>query len=157
MKSLALTSLFIATLIGCSTRSEDGSPQVRWGADECAHCGMIVSDERFAAALRIITDGEQRDLAFDDIGDMIAYEREHKPLDIRKRFVKDSESRQWTDAASAVFVRNDNTHTPMGSGISAFAQQAQADACIARSGGKVLTLAALAAKPADEKLCTHCD
>jgi copper chaperone NosL len=158
MKSLALTSLFIATLLlGCSGRAEDGPPHVRWGQDECAHCGMIVTDERFAAALRVVTEGEQRDLAFDDIGDMIAYEREHNTLDIRKRFVKDFETKQWTDASSAAFVQNDQTHTPMGSGIIAFTRQAHAEACAARSGGKVLNLSALTTKPQKDKLCTHCN
>ena len=47
-RSLATTiGLAILAATGCAT---EGPPTVRYGHEECAHCRMIVNDERYAAA-----------------------------------------------------------------------------------------------------------
>ena len=120
--------LIIALVSGCTRKSEDGPPQVRYGQDECALCGMIVSDARHAAALRAVLDGETRDLLFDDVGDMIKYEQANPAAKPIRRYVHDFETRQWVDAAQARFVRDATVHTPMGSGIVAFADEIRARA-----------------------------
>jgi copper chaperone NosL len=118
--------LIIALASGCSRKPNDGPPQVRYGQDECALCGMIVSDERHAAALRAVVDGQTRDLLFDDVGDMIEYEQENPAARAIRRYVHDFETRQWVDAAHAKFVQDEKVHTPMGSGILAFADETRA-------------------------------
>src|SRR5262245_16948176 len=71
MIRLAFIPVFIAgaaLLGGCERASTDSPPAIAYGRDECAHCGMIISDDRFAAAL-IVRDGAQsHPLLFDDIG-----------------------------------------------------------------------------------------
>ena len=54
---------------GCADRSADGPPVVHYGQDVCAACNMIVSEERFAAALVVKTDGldGHRDLGSHDL------------------------------------------------------------------------------------------
>ena len=120
--------LIIVLTSGCSRNPNDGPPQVRYGQDECALCGMIVSDERHAAALRTLIDGQTRDLLFDDVGDMIEYEQEKRAIKPIRRYVHDFETRQWVEAAQAKFVQDETVHTPMGSGILAFADEARARA-----------------------------
>jgi copper chaperone NosL len=136
-----------ALLSGCSGAPNDGPPKVRYGQDECVLCGMILTDQRHVAALRVTQDGEQRDLLFDDIGDMLEYERDNAPLDVRRRFVHDFETRRWIDAAEAAFLRSEKIHTPMGSGIVAFAEESRGLARATQEGAKLVRFAALNAEP----------
>ena len=128
MRLQVLPIVMLVLIAGCSQRAADGPPLVRYGTDECADCGMILSDERFAAALRVITNGESRDLLFDDIGDMLEYERANPTAQVSRRFVHDFDTRQWIDPAAAHFIKSDELHTPMGSGIAAFADEQRARA-----------------------------
>ena len=155
MNRMPVASMLMVVLVGllsaagCSQQPTDGPPVVRYGQDECIHCGMILTDERHVAALRISEDGETRDVLFDDIGDMLEYEREQTGLTVVRRYVHDFETRQWVDARDAHFLVSDTIHTPMGSGIIAFAEQARAEAMQkkddGRSGGLAEITAALAA------------
>jgi len=143
---LAWLALAVAT--GCSPQPADGPPRVRYGSDECVHCGMILTEERYAAAMRVTdADGAVRDLLFDDIGDMIAYERAHPELRVTRRYVHDYQSLQWLDASQAQYLVSQQFHTPMGSGIVAFGEQSAARAVAAEKGAgdQVLSFAALTA------------
>ena len=42
---------------GCGRRSDTGPPELHYGQDVCAACNMIVSEERFAAAVVARIDG----------------------------------------------------------------------------------------------------
>jgi|SoiMethySBSTD1v2_1073268.scaffolds.fasta_scaffold804849_2 hypothetical protein len=44
-----------------------------------------------------------------------------------------NEFEEWLDAAQSSFVRDENAHTPMGSGILAFADEARARARVGRA------------------------
>jgi copper chaperone NosL len=144
---ICFASLVVALLLwGCSQEPQDGPPEVRYGQDECVLCGMILSDQRHVAALRVTQDGEQRDLLFDDIGDMLEYERDNAPLEVKRRFVHDFETRQWVDADNAAFVQSERFHTPMGSGIVAFADEARGSARATQAGEKLVSLAAIKAQ-----------
>ncbi len=58
------------SLGGCSDKGT-GPVEVRWGKENCAYCGMIVDDPRFAAQIR---GGEKRKVwKFDDIGDAVLW------------------------------------------------------------------------------------
>jgi len=139
MKRTILALLALA-FCGCQREPADGPPKIAYGRDECVHCGMIVSEERHAAALRAVIDGQVRDIAFDDIGDMLAWEREQTPaVEVKRRFVHDFETRQWLDAASAYYVISETIHTPMGSGIIAFATEPAARAKLDAVKGNLLT------------------
>jgi copper chaperone NosL len=129
MKTFVVSTVVIVALAsGCSRKPNDGPPQVRYGQDECALCGMIVSDERHAAALRAVVDGQTRDLLFDDVGDMLEYEQMNSSAKALRRYVHDFDTRQWIDVAQAKFVQDGQVHTPMGSGILAFADETRAGA-----------------------------
>lgn len=128
-----------AVVAGCGAEVADGPPEVHLGLAECVHCGMIVSDPRTAAVLIAEVEGKRRDLAFDDIGDMIAYEGERQELRVLRRYVGDFATGQWVPTADASLVRSDRIHTPMGSGIIAFADRAAAERKRAEVGGETLS------------------
>ena len=120
-----LTSIVIVIVIaaGCQQKSSEvAPPNIQYGQTPCEGCGMIVSDQRFAAALIIETpDGERRPAAFDDIGCMLDYEREHHDGKVLGRFVKDVTTAQWIAADKATFARGKSIASPMASGIAAAA------------------------------------
>jgi copper chaperone NosL len=134
-------------LVGCSRTPSDAPPVVHYGRDECAHCGMIVSDERFAAALRVNADGAPKDLIFDDIGDMLDYQREKgASIEVLRRYVHDYTTKEWTDAATAAFVKSEEVHSPMGSGIVAASGRKGGEELQAKLGGKLLSFTEVSAK-----------
>jgi copper chaperone NosL len=106
-------------------------PEIRYGADTCDQCGMIISDPAYAAALQL-TNGEYRE--FDDIGDLFAYQSEHTDEEVLAAFVHDHDSLEWIRAEDAFFVRGVNLITPMGSGYAAFASQSSAGTFAAERG-----------------------
>jgi copper chaperone NosL len=142
---LAIAAAFL--IVGCgSSHDNNAPPKIAYGRDECAHCGMIINDDRHAAALRATVDGRSQDLLFDDIGDMVAYEREHADrLKVTRRFVHDYETREWRDADAAYYLRSERVHTPMGSGIVALADAAAAARRQQADGGQSGTFAAIRA------------
>lgn len=103
-----------------------GPPEVQWGVDECSHCHMILSDPRFAAVARSDAGEEAR---FDDLGCLASYVAARSPERWRT-WVHASDGERWLAAADAWFVRL-GAHTPMGSGIAAFASEQAARAAAA--------------------------
>lgn len=119
-----MKSAVVAVAIACAACAHpptSGPPVMRLGMDACDGCGMAVSDERYAAAIRGSIGGEARLLLFDDIGCLARWEAAHPEFTARERWVHDRETRRWIDVADAIFVRRADWSTPMGSGIAAFA------------------------------------
>ena len=137
MKHAGILSL-VALLVlgGCAKRVVEGPPAVKYGQDECALCGMILNEDRFASALLIEEDGARSYLLFDDIGDQIQYEAKHHPS-VVSRFAHDFNSRQWIIAEDAVFVVSETLHTPMGSGIVAFREISDATSKATEANGRL--------------------
>lgn len=116
-------------VVGCNRTNPDAPPTVYYGESVCAECGMIVSDERFASAIIIRDDhGRLETLVFDDVGDQVIYEKARPELHIVRRWVHDYASPAWIPAESAHYVKAATIHTPMASGIVAFADRAAAEA-----------------------------
>ena len=136
---LLLAGLLAAFVVGCDRAPADAPPQIKYGHDECAHCGMILTDERCAAAIIVQDANGRTSLLFDDIGDMLDYESAHPDLAITHRFVHDFAVRTWLDATAASYVVSETIHTPMGSGIIAFANASQAQASGAQASAKDYT------------------
>ncbi len=124
--SAALLMLVFTGIAGCGEPPTLDAPVVNWGQDVCVDCGMILSDERYAAAVVTIEQGERQVHLFDDVGEMVTSRR--KFADPSKRWVRDAQARQWIDAESAFYVRSTQLHTPMGFGVAAFADAAHAQA-----------------------------
>lgn len=143
---LAAMILSVCTLAGCSSNELSGPPDVKLGRQECKECGMLVNEDRCSSALLVEDRGRRDYWHFDDIGCMLDAERKHKnDVRVLERFVRDHASRAWTPAEQAVFVmaHPKTLHTPMGTGIVAFAKREDAEAAQREYAGEVLDYAAL--------------
>lgn len=119
---LALAPAF--ALLACGPAGPPKPPEILYGHDKCAACGMIVSEERHAAAL-VTARGAAA--PFDDTGELLRFVAQHplQPDDVA--FVHDYQSRRWLPADEAYFVIDGTLATPMGTGIVAFADRSSAE------------------------------
>jgi copper chaperone NosL len=102
--------------------------------DACTECRMTVSAARFAS--QIVAPGEEPRF-FDDLGCLAAHLRNRPPLPPGAVvYVADHRTREWADAASAVFTKVAGVETPMGSRVVAHAAAASRDADPAVAGGE---------------------
>ncbi|MCO5182617.1 MAG: nitrous oxide reductase accessory protein NosL [Anaerolineae bacterium] len=110
------------------------APEIIAGQDVCDRCGMLISEEKFAAAYWT-TDGEPR--RFDDIGGMFAHYHEVGE-DVDTFWVHDYLTGEWIRAEDASYVLDPSLTTPMGFGVAACAEEAQAQALAAGQEGAVV-------------------
>jgi len=135
-----ITVLASVCISACGRPPLDGPPELRPGRDQCAHCGMLIAEDRCAGALLIGPPDDRDALLFDDIGCLVDYEQGHgAQCGSPCRYVRDYEDRVWISANTAHFLLAppDRLHTPMGSGIVAFAARAPADARRATVDGRI--------------------
>jgi len=137
-----LPVFLLVTAAACAGDRSTGPPEIHYGLEECRHCRMIVSEERFAAA--VVEGGEAA--PFDDLGCLVAHLRERGdgvPADSSApgggpvAWVHDHPTGHWLPAADAHFVRDPELITPMGSGLLAFAHRAEAEEVAAGAGTEV--------------------
>ena len=129
--------LVVSTILwSCGNEgAADEPPTIAYGRDTCDRCGMIISDERFAAGL-VSPDGGQS--VYDDAGEMIA-DIQEQGLGSRRPWVHDYDSATWIDAAQAFFAVGSNVDTPMATGVIAFKEFEAATAFTGAHGGTVKT------------------
>lgn len=124
-------------LASCSPGAGEAQPpEIHYGQDTCDACGMIISEARFAAAI-VLTNGEGR--KFDDISEMFAYPVKHPQEEVKAWFVHDYRSEVWIRGEKAYFVQGEAIKSPMGGGIVAFADEADAQAFASQVGGKMVS------------------
>lgn len=125
MKRILLMMLLLLVVAGCSQPLNTGEPPViAYGQDSCDRCGMIISEEKFAAAYWT-EDGEAR--RFDDIGGMFAHNAEENEK-VASYWVHDFVTGEWIRAEEAIYVLDSSLMTPMGFGIAAFDDEKEAQA-----------------------------
>lgn len=112
-------------LASCGGKKASGSepPAIKLGRTVCDRCGMIISEERFAAG---IVDSDGNAQVFDDAGEMIATVQE-EDLNDRRVWVHGSPSLDWMDARDAWYVVTMEIPTPMGTGVFPFDTEAAAN------------------------------
>ncbi len=133
----ALACAPLVAISGCGKPDDDDlcPPQIRFGQDTCHACGMIIEDERYAAAVVTVGgSGAAEKHAFDDIGEMLEFVAPAGTA-AERRYVRDASTRNWVDVAKATLVKVPDLKTPMGSGIAAYADPQTAQAAIAARGG----------------------
>lgn len=122
---LVLAALSLLLAVGCGQAANtDAAPEILYGQDVCERCGMIISEEQFAAAYWTERGDARR---FDDIGGMLAYISEESE-DVASYWVHDFATGEWIRAEGAYFVVDSDLMTPMGFGIAAFENEEQAQA-----------------------------
>lgn len=110
-------------LAGCGGEPAGGPPEIQYGLEECGHCRMIISEEKFAAASVDASDTVTR---FDDLGCMVEYLGQ-QPTPPRRVWVHDHATGDWIAGETAWFVRDPRGATPMASGLVAFASWPDAE------------------------------
>jgi copper chaperone NosL len=113
---------------------QTGIPEIKLGKQQCARCGMVIADGRFASAWRD-TSGKAR--VFDDPGCMLLDQVELGPAEGTEFWVADYRDETFIDATLAAYVVSDAIRSPMAYGIAAFATRAAADGALTELGGTV--------------------
>ncbi len=102
---------------------DKGPVEIKYGRDACEMCGMIISEPRYAAEVRVLSDNKTH--KFDDIGDAVNWlELQGVGLQGAKEiWVMDSDNDKiWLDARRA-FYRNGRS--PMNYNFAAVAAPGQ--------------------------------
>ncbi len=111
---VASFAAMLVLVAGC-TKSLDTPPELRADKVACTRCRMLISDTRFACALKL-----DRYLLFDDIGCMLDYSRTHASTREASTgpqvWVRDFENDAWIHAQDAHFFATKDRKTPMGYG-----------------------------------------
>ncbi|MCU0271062.1 MAG: nitrous oxide reductase accessory protein NosL [Acidimicrobiales bacterium] len=143
VRTLVLSfALVVGLVAGCGGETASGPPDIVYGRDVCAECGMIISEARYAAAYR--QPGEDA-LAFDDLVDMVTHGTRAGVLSQVDAWVHDYYSEEWINAGVAWYVDADIA-TPMGGGVVAFSSETDARAFADERGGRVLSWEELVAE-----------
>jgi copper chaperone NosL len=123
--ALVVGIVVIMVLGGCiQGEAEAKPPEIHFGEDLCAACGMVISDPRFASALAWeVETNRYESLAFDDVGDMASFIRDNADRNITDYWVHDYESEEWVDATVAWYVISPQIQSPMMHGVAAFATE----------------------------------
>jgi copper chaperone NosL len=137
--------LLAVTACGGPTVTPEMPPEILYGEDVCDQCNMIINDERYAAGLVVETEpGQYEHRIFDDIGDLLVYEKEQgDELVIAAYYVHDYNSKEWIDGQTAYYIYSQELISPMGFGLAAAAQQLEAETLAEEWNGSVLTLVEL--------------
>ena len=114
---------------------EDGPPRIEVDRTPCAHCGMLISEPRFAAAYRA-AGSEAR--VFDDIACLLEGVSRERDRGAVRFWFHDVDTSGWIDGAGAVFVKSSRLRTPMAGGLVAYGDAAAAEKGAAGHQGRVI-------------------
>lgn len=131
MRRLVLLALLLAA---CAGPAPGSAPELVLGRTVCEECGMIVSDLRYAAGY-VDAGGDH---VFDDIGGLLSHLARRSDGEAVTPWVHDHEDPAWVRASDAFYVRGTRVSTPMGFGIAAFADRADASRFAGEVEGAVL-------------------
>ena len=129
----AVQVVFVAMLaVACGARSAT-PPEIVVDRTACHHCGMLISDRRYAAAVRTA----EGDRLFDDIGCLINALKGRAP-DGATLWFNDATSAEWI-AGTPVFVASASLLTPMSGGILAYGDRTSAERAAATHQGTIVS------------------
>jgi nitrous oxide reductase accessory protein NosL len=140
--ALPLAAAAMLTGWGCEDAAGPAPPAIRFGEDVCVRCGMIISDDRYAAGASVSVDDRHEPRAFDDVGCLLAFRDEDGPA-IAAEYVADFRTRQWLGVPDAVYVHSSALHSPMAFGVAACGNRGDAEALLQSYGGELLDANAL--------------
>jgi len=99
---------------------------------------MAISQKKYAAE---IVDKDGTAFKFDDLGCMFRFVRQRALKDtVEARFVTDYRSQRWLPAENATYVKSASLPSPMGSGLIALENRADAEEYSQRYHGRIVTL-----------------
>jgi copper chaperone NosL len=130
--------IFISTtqflLQGCSA----GPSPIKYGQDMCAHCQMIISDQRFGTEL---VTSKGKIYKYDSVECLISdyLKMSGSEKEIHSLWVTDfNNPTVLINAKSAIYLHSSKLRSPMGMGLSAFSDEAEADEMKNKFTGTIL-------------------
>lgn len=112
----------------------DRLPSIRYGQEACAHCGMIIDDDRFAAAWTTLKD----EVHFDDIGCLVLEAAERPSPPEARHYVSTYHDGAWVEAPTASYVFSLDIRSPMAYGLAAAADHDTAGRLAQETDGTIL-------------------
>lgn len=132
--ALARAALALALALSLAACSR-GPKAIRYGQDECAECKMTLVDHHYGAEL-ITAKGKVH--TFDDLNCLLNFQR-HAAKSAGSAadlvVVAFNRSGVFLPVEQAFLLRHDRLHTPMGSGLAAFATAAELETARTELGG----------------------
>ncbi|HKI44734.1 MAG TPA: nitrous oxide reductase accessory protein NosL [Balneolales bacterium] len=128
--------LLSVTLIIASACSNNEPVPINIGRDNCTRCKMGIVNMRFASELVTSTG---KDYKFDSIECMTSFYQSYKGSDVKnaKLWVHDFlHSKEWLPADSALFLRSDSLHSPMGLDLIAVKNSTEMQNIKSKVGGR---------------------
>ncbi len=110
--ALAFISAIVLLVSACSQEPRE----VHYGSDECAHCKMMITDDRFAAQIATETG---KAIKFDAIECMADYAGENKSeLQAAEFWVSNfTKPGEWININNAFLIRSEVINSPMGESL----------------------------------------
>lgn len=131
IRTIGILLLFLSA---CSQQPQE----IFYGSDECEHCKMQISDERFAT--QMVT-AKGKAIKFDAIECMNAYaSRSDVDTEGAKFWVSNyDDPGSWLDAETASFIRSEEIQSPMGESLLALESEEAAKDHLNQYPGDLLT------------------
>lgn len=109
---MTIAGVLALLMMACSQKPAE----IYYGSDECTHCKMMITDDRFAS--QIVTETGKA-IKFDAIECMASYASDHKSeLKSAKLWVSDfSRPGNWVEVNDAVLIKSDVINSPMGASL----------------------------------------
>lgn len=123
--------MILMLLLACAT-NPDAPPEVQFDHEACTHCGMLVSEPRYAAAL---TTNDGKSVHFDDAGCLFRYVLDEHPS-VRHMWFH-GEGTTWLNESEVAFTVGGTT--PMGSGLVAVPAGTPGAIGVGEASGRALT------------------
>lgn len=120
MTAARALALLVVLLAACGERAS-GPARIAYGRDACDHCGMAISEPRYAVQVR----RGPKAARFDDFGCAVLWLERHGEADVTEIWAMDLEREQWLDARAA-FYRG-GQRTPMAYGFAAVGEPRPGD------------------------------
>ncbi len=140
MKNLLFATVLSLLGSGCSV----GQPEIKYGADECAHCRMNVMDAKFAAAVQTV---KGRSYVFDAPECMVPFVGPKGHLveqEVKGWYVADfAHPGTLIDATKALYLHAPSLKSPMRGNVAAFSNEADRKEAMQHFPGTAMDWAAV--------------
>lgn len=120
MRNIASAGLIILIFTSCSQEPVE----IHIHSDQCAHCKMMISDERFATQ---VISPKGKAVTFDAIECMVSWQKEQADTDGYQAWVSDyNKGGSWIKASQAIYVKSEVVSSPMGASLLSFNSKEEA-------------------------------
>lgn len=125
---------FAAITVAVSCQS--GPQDIKLGTDQCDHCKMTITEQKFAAEL--VTE-KGRVYKFDDVQCMKEYAKDNADKSQNaKTYGVDFTSGKFVDLSSSTLIQGGKIESPMGGNYRVYSDKAAAQKAAAELGAKLV-------------------